>query len=115
LFAEATSCLNARGHRFGKRHRNVGLVAGQDFLAAVVAAISNGFELIDAEDLFRLSTFLASRPARYGAVDRDFTAGEERSPMCAYSPSTWRRGRKAYSTLRPLAGVLLVGIPGRLF
>ena len=56
LLAEATPCLNARGHRFGKRHRDVGLVALEDFIAAVVAAISNGFELIDAKDLFRLAS-----------------------------------------------------------
>ena len=38
----------------GKRHRNPCLVAGKDFLAAVIAPISNGFEFVDAKDLLRL-------------------------------------------------------------
>jgi len=56
LLAEATPCLNARGHRFGKRNRDVGLVTFEDFFAAVVAAIGNGFEFVDAKDLFRLAS-----------------------------------------------------------
>ena len=53
LLAKATFRLNARGHRLRQRHRNSGLVAGKDFRAAVVAAIGNSLEFIDAEDFFR--------------------------------------------------------------
>src|SRR3984893_2155006 len=53
LLAEATPCLNARGHRFGKRHDSAGLATGQDFLAAIVASIGDGFEFLDAEDFLR--------------------------------------------------------------
>jgi hypothetical protein len=53
LIAEATPCLNARGHRFGKRHDDAGFATCQDFLAAIVASIGNGFELVDAEDFLR--------------------------------------------------------------
>jgi fatty-acid desaturase len=56
LLAEATPCLNARGHRFGKRNRNVGFVTFENFFTAVVAAIGNGFELVDAKDLLRLAS-----------------------------------------------------------
>jgi hypothetical protein len=34
----------SRGHRFGKRHDDAGLATCQDFLAAIVASIGNGFE-----------------------------------------------------------------------
>src|SRR5262249_43475094 len=40
--------------RFGKRNRDSYVIAGEDFLAAVVTAIGNGFEFIDAEDFLRL-------------------------------------------------------------
>ena len=53
LLAKATPCLNPRCHRLWKRHRNSGLVTYDDFLAAVVAAIGNGLEFIDAEDFLR--------------------------------------------------------------
>ena len=33
--AQATPCLKARGRRFGKRRGDAGLVACQDFLAAI--------------------------------------------------------------------------------
>jgi hypothetical protein len=52
LLAEATPCLNARGHRFGKRHDDASLATCQDFLA-IVASIGNGFEFVDAEDFLR--------------------------------------------------------------
>src|SRR5919197_1535555 len=54
LLAEATPCLDSWCHRFGKRNRDSGSIAGEDFLAAVVTAIGNGFEFIDAEDVLRL-------------------------------------------------------------
>jgi hypothetical protein len=53
LFAEATLGLNARGDRFGKRYCNAGFVTREDFLAAVVAPIGNGFEFVDAENFLR--------------------------------------------------------------
>ena len=55
LLAEAALGLNARCDRFGKRYCNVGFVTGEDFLAAVVASIGNGFEFVDAEDGLRLA------------------------------------------------------------
>ncbi len=55
LLAEATPCLNARGHRFGKRHGNAGFFASEDFLATVVAPIGDGFEFVDAEGFLRLA------------------------------------------------------------
>src|SRR5580700_11896677 len=56
LLAEATPCLNARGHRFGKRHGDAGLMTCQDFLAAIVTPIGNGFEFVDAKHLLRLAS-----------------------------------------------------------
>jgi hypothetical protein len=56
LLAEATLCLNARGYRFGKRYRNAGLVTREDFLAAVVAPIGNGLELVNAEDFLGMAS-----------------------------------------------------------
>src|SRR5215472_13631315 len=54
LLAEATLCLDSCCHRFGKRNRDSAVIAGEDFLAAVVTAIGNCFEFIDAEDFLRL-------------------------------------------------------------
>ena len=51
LFAEATLCLHTSCHWLGKRHRNPRHVAGKDFLAAVIAPISNGVEFVGAEDI----------------------------------------------------------------
>src|SRR3974377_978708 len=48
LLAETTLCLNARGHRFGNRHDNAGLVTRKDLLAAVVAPIGHRFAFVDA-------------------------------------------------------------------
>jgi hypothetical protein len=56
LLAEAALGLNARCDRFGKRYCNVGFVTGEDFLAAVVASIGNGFEFVDAENCLRLAS-----------------------------------------------------------
>src|SRR6185369_7397053 len=47
LLAEATPCLNARGHRFGERHGNAGFVTSEDLLAAVVTPIGNSFEFVE--------------------------------------------------------------------
>src|SRR5271168_3613516 len=44
LFAEAPVRLGARSHRLGQRHRDAGLVAGEDLRTAEVAAISNSIE-----------------------------------------------------------------------
>ena len=49
LLAEAALCLNAGCHRFWKRNGDAGVVAGHDLLAVEVAAIGNGFELIDRQ------------------------------------------------------------------
>src|SRR6516162_9103729 len=46
LFAKATSRLNAGGHRLRERYYDAGLVAGEYFRSAVVAAIGNGFGVI---------------------------------------------------------------------
>jgi hypothetical protein len=51
LLAEAAPCLKPRSPRLWQRHLNPGLMTGEDFLAAVIAAIGNSFELIDAENL----------------------------------------------------------------
>jgi hypothetical protein len=48
LLAEAAFRLRARRHRFGERHSDAGLLAGQDLLAIEVAAIS------DRNELFRV-------------------------------------------------------------
>src|SRR5271167_764837 len=56
LLAEPTPCLNARGHRFGKRHGDARFVTREDFLTAVVAPIGNGFEIVDAKDFLRLGS-----------------------------------------------------------
>src|ERR671931_1520003 len=58
LLAEAAPCFNARGHRFGERHGNAGLMTREDFLAAVVAPIGNSFELVDTEGGVGISTSL---------------------------------------------------------
>ena len=60
LLAETTLGLNARCDRFGKRYRNIGLVTCEDFLTAVVTAIGNGFEFVDAENVLRLARMFAS-------------------------------------------------------
>src|SRR4029079_15990876 len=49
LLAEATPCLNARGHRFGERDGNAGFVTSEDLLAAVVTPIGNSFEFVNVE------------------------------------------------------------------
>jgi hypothetical protein len=49
ISALAIECFGAE-----KRNRDSGFIAGEDFLAAVVTAIGNGFEFIDAEDFLRL-------------------------------------------------------------
>src|SRR5215475_11668569 len=54
LLAEPAFGLSTRCHGLGKRHGDSGLVAREDFLAAVVAAIRNSFELVDAENRLRL-------------------------------------------------------------
>jgi hypothetical protein len=41
LLAEAPFRLDARGHRFWQRYRDSRLVTGEDFRAAIVAAIGN--------------------------------------------------------------------------
>src|SRR5262245_5182004 len=51
LLAEAPLRLDARSHRSWQRYLNCGLLTGKDFHAAVIAAIGNGLEFIDAEDL----------------------------------------------------------------
>ena len=56
LFAKATSRLNAGGHRLRERYFDAGLVAREYFRTAVVAAIGNGFELVDGKDLLRLAS-----------------------------------------------------------
>src|SRR5262245_35781153 len=56
LLAKAPPCLNARGHRFGKRHGDAGFVTRKDFLAAVITPIGNRFEFVDAEDFLRLAS-----------------------------------------------------------
>src|SRR5262249_16128877 len=56
LFAKATFRLNAGGHRLRERYYDAGLVAGEYFRTAVVAAIGNGFELVDAKDFLRLAS-----------------------------------------------------------
>ena len=42
LLAEAAFRLRARRHRLGERHRDAGLLAGQDLLTVEVAAIGDG-------------------------------------------------------------------------
>src|SRR3974390_2151434 len=65
LLAETTLCLNARGHRFGNRHGNAGLVTRKNLLAAVVAPIGNRFEFVDAENFLRLASNVGKlRPIR---------------------------------------------------
>src|SRR5262245_1492624 len=54
LLAETALCLNAGCHRLWKRHRDAGPITGEDLLAAEVAAIGNGLELIDAENILYL-------------------------------------------------------------
>jgi len=54
LFAKAASRLNAGGHRLRERYYDAGFVVGEYFRTAVVAAIGNGFELVDAENGLRL-------------------------------------------------------------
>ena len=56
LFAETALRLNARCHRFWKRHGDIGL----DFLTAEVVAVRNGFELVDPKNSLRLDATLAS-------------------------------------------------------
>ena len=51
LLAETALCLNAGCHWFWKRNGDAGVVAGQDLLTAEVAAIGNGFELVDAKNI----------------------------------------------------------------
>ena len=55
LLAKAPPCLNARGHRFGKRHGDAGFVTRKDFLA-LITPIGNRFEFVDAEDFLRLAS-----------------------------------------------------------
>src|SRR5262245_66348701 len=47
LLAETALCLNAGCHRLWKRHNDARLVAGEDLLAAEVAAVGNGLELVE--------------------------------------------------------------------
>src|ERR1700731_1145923 len=54
LLAEATPCLNARGHRFGKRHGDAGLMTCQDFLAAMQAPIWHTVEFVGPRHFLRL-------------------------------------------------------------
>ena len=56
LLAKAPPCLNARGHRFGKRHGDAGFVTREDFLTAVITPIGNRFEFADAQDFLRLAS-----------------------------------------------------------
>ena len=56
LLAKAPPCLNAGGHRFGKRHGDAGFVTRKDFLAAVITPIGNRFEFVDAQDFLRLAS-----------------------------------------------------------
>ena len=49
LLAETAFPFNAGRHWFRKRHGDARLIAGQDLLATEVAAIGNGFELVDVE------------------------------------------------------------------
>ena len=55
LLTKAPPCLNARGHRFGKRHGDAGFVTRKDFLA-LITPIGNRFEFVDAEDFLRLAS-----------------------------------------------------------
>src|SRR5260221_3659563 len=50
LLAKATFRLRARRHRFGQRHADACLLAGQDLLAIEVAAVGDGFEFIDLQN-----------------------------------------------------------------
>ena len=54
LLAETALCLNAGRHWFRKCHGDARLIARQDLLATEVAAIGNGFELVDAENILCL-------------------------------------------------------------
>ena len=50
LLAEATPCLNARGHRFGSVTT---MPASRHARISSVASVGNGFEFVDAEDFLR--------------------------------------------------------------
>src|SRR6516164_6910154 len=54
LLAEPAVRLRARCHRLRQRHRDVGLLAGQNLRTVVVAAVSDGIEIISAKNVLRL-------------------------------------------------------------
>lgn len=54
LLAETALGNEARGHRLGQSNSDAGIFAGQDFLAAEVATVSDGIELLNPQRCLRL-------------------------------------------------------------
>src|ERR1700736_6637933 len=59
LLAVSAFRLRTRGHRLRERHRYVGLLAGQNLGAVVVAAIGNGIEMLSTEHVLGLRGHLS--------------------------------------------------------
>ena len=76
MLAELSLRLHARCHRFGQRHLNPGISAGLDLLPAVVAAIGNCLQFVDAKHLLGPRGYVGKlRPIR--AAIRHFVCDDE--------------------------------------